>query len=82
MKTKKLSADAQNRLGVYDQAEAVLTRLGIHKKETLPPIWKAFRLQTVQLLMDGYQERFIGLKLEELAKSRTLALVETLEGVK
>jgi len=71
---KKVKGIDQDKQGVYDRAEAVLNRLGVTKKDMLPSLYSAFQLQTVQLLMDGYQERFIGHKLEELAKARVFDL--------
>jgi len=72
MKTElKIDQDKQ---GVYDQAESLLDRAGVTKEDVVPRIWNAFHLQTVQLLMDGYQERYILHKLEERAIGMTNAL--------
>jgi len=52
------------------KAVSLLNKLGIRKEEILPSIWKSFKAQTIQLIANGYRERFIELKLLELAKVR------------
>lgn len=79
MKSKMVASLTAEKRTVYDQAEGLLNRMGVEKKGMLPGIWNAFKLQTAQLLMDGYTEQYIMHKLQELAISRVNALKEMAE---
>ncbi len=79
MKSKMTASLTAEKRMVYDQAEGLLNRMGVDKKSVLPGIWNAFKLQTMQLLLDGYTEKYIMDKLQELAVSRVNALKEMAE---
>ena len=62
----KLSVEQQEIQGTYDHAELLLNEVGVYKSDFVRAIWDNLLRQTVQLMVAGYQKRFIVRKLEEL----------------